>query len=54
MGIEALDDDHKRLFKIAGKIIDTIEDSRGMDEKARLFVVREGVKYLKTTLRNMR
>lgn len=47
MGIEALDDDHKRLFKIAGKIIDTIEDSRGMDEKARLFVVREGVKYLK-------
>ena len=28
--------------------------ARILDEKARLFVVREGVKYLKTTLRNMR
>ncbi|MGI5963434.1 MAG: bacteriohemerythrin [Lawsonibacter sp.] len=47
MGIEAIDNDHKQLFQIAGKIIETVEDRAGMSEHARLFVVREGVKYLK-------
>lgn len=47
MGVEAIDKDHKQLFQIAGKIINTVEDTKGMDERTRLFVVREGVKYLK-------
>lgn len=47
MGIDVIDSDHKQLFQIAGKIIQTVEDTGGMDEKARMFVVREGVKYLK-------
>ncbi len=47
MGLEQIDNDHKRLFKIAGKIIDTVEESGIENDKTRLFVVREGVKYLK-------
>lgn len=47
MGVEAIDKDHKQLFQIAEKIINTVEDTKGMDERTRLFVVREGVKYLK-------
>ena len=47
MGIAQIDEDHKRLFKIAGRIIQTVESSNGTDKGVRLFVVREGVKYLK-------
>ena len=47
MGLEPFDNDHKQLFKIADRIIETVEGPNGMDEKTRLFVVREGVKYLK-------
>lgn len=47
MGLKDIDIDHKRLFKIAGKIIDTVEDSESTNDRTRLFVVREGVKYLK-------
>lgn len=47
MGIEEFDRDHQQLFKIANKIIRTVEGSDGKDEKSRIFVVREGVKYLK-------
>lgn len=47
MGMEAFDRDHQKLFSLANKIIRTVEDPHGMDEKTRLFVVREGVKYLK-------
>lgn len=47
MGIEQIDEDHQKLFKIAGKIIQTVESTNGTDKGARLFVVREGVKYLK-------
>lgn len=47
MGLEEIDNDHKQLFRIAGKIIDTVNDADGMNEKTMLFLVREGVKYLK-------
>lgn len=47
MGLPMIDADHKKLFQIADKIVGTVEDSRGGDERARIFVVREGVKYLK-------
>ena len=46
MGVEQLDRDHRQLFQIAGKIIDTVEHTDGRDPQARLFVIREGVKYL--------
>lgn len=48
MGLDMLDNDHKRLFQIAEKIVNAVNDTRGMDERTRIFVVREGVKYLKT------
>ena len=48
MGIEEFDRDHQQLFRIANKIIRTVEGPNGMDETSRIFVVREGVKYLKT------
>ena len=47
MGIEAIDQDHKQLFKIAGRILDTVQDAHDINERTRLFVVREGVKYLR-------
>lgn len=47
MGIESIDNDHKQLFHIAERLINTTEDTRITDERVRLFVVREGVKYLK-------
>lgn len=47
MGLATLDKDHKQLFQIAGRIIETVEKSDGLNEEARIFVVREGVKYLK-------
>ena len=47
MGIEAFDRDHRQLFKIAERIIDTVQDADNIDERTRLFVIREGVKYLR-------
>lgn len=48
MGLEILDKDHKQLFQIASRIIETVEKSDGMNEQERIFVVREGVKYLQS------
>lgn len=48
MGIESIDQDHRQLFRIAEKIIDTVEDAQDINERTRLFVVREGVKYLRS------
>lgn len=47
MGLEQFDNEHKQLFQIAGRIIETVEGPYGADEKNRMFIVREGVKYLK-------
>lgn len=47
MGLEDLDKDHKQLFQISSRIIDTIQKSDGTNEWERMFAVREGVKYLK-------
>lgn len=48
MGIEELDHDHKQLFAIAGKLLDKVRDPLGIgDSKVRLFVLREGVRYLR-------
>lgn len=38
---------HKHLFRIAEKLVNTVESPQGMNEWSRMFVVREGVKYLK-------
>ena len=47
MGIPEIDEDHKHLFRIAEKLVNTVESPNGMNEWSRMFVVREGVKYLK-------
>ena len=47
MGLEQLDHDHQQLFKMAERMIHLMENTDGRDEKSRLFVVREGVKYLR-------
>ncbi len=47
MGIPEIDEDHKHLFRIAEKLVNTVESPQGMNEWSRMFVVREGVKYLK-------
>lgn len=47
MGIPEIDEDHKHLFRIAEKLVNTVESPKGMNEWSRMFVVREGVKYLK-------
>lgn len=47
MGLAMLDNDHKRLFQIAEKIVNAVNDPQGTDERTRIFVVREGVKYMK-------
>lgn len=48
MGIEEFDRDHKQLFAIAGRLLDKVQDPEGLaDSKVRLFVLREGVRYLR-------
>ena len=48
MGIEELDRDHKRLFSIASKLLDKVRDPEDIkDSQVRLFVLREGVRYLR-------
>lgn len=47
MGIPEIDEDHKNLFRIAEKLVNTVESPKGMNEWSRMFVVREGVNYLK-------
>lgn len=52
MGIESIDNDHQQLFHIAERLISTVEDTRITNEHVRLFIVREGVKYLKNYFRD--
>lgn len=42
MGIPEIDEDHKHLFRIAEKLVNTVESPQGMNEWSRMFVVREG------------
>ncbi|MDR3767646.1 MAG: hemerythrin family protein [Butyricicoccus sp.] len=46
MGVSEFDNDHKQLFQIAGKIIQTV-NQHIHDSKMRVFMLREGIKYLK-------
>lgn len=47
MGIEGFDRDHKQLFAIAGKLLDKVRDPSDIkDPNMRLFVLREGIRYL--------
>ena len=45
-GITEIDEEHKKLFAVAAQIYDKVR-SRGHDEKMRIFVLREGLHYLK-------
>ena len=45
MGVERLDEEHRQLFQIAEQILDRMR-TRGDEGTARMFVVREGLKYL--------
>lgn len=48
MGIPEFDHDHKQLFAIAGRLLSKVQDPKGIaDSRVRLFVVREGVRYLR-------
>ena len=48
MGIEEFDHDHKQLFVIAGRLVDKVRDPKSIaDVRVRLFVLREGVQYLR-------
>ena len=48
MGITEFDRDHKQLFVIAGKLLDKVRDPDGIaNSRVRLFVLREGVRYLR-------
>lgn len=47
MNLPQIDNDHKQLFRIAQRIVDMVDDTKGADDRTRFFVVREGVKYLK-------
>lgn len=48
MGIAELDHDHKQLFVIAGRLVDKVQDPKSIaDVRVRLFVLREGVQYLR-------
>ena len=46
MGVQEFDSDHKQLFQIADKIIQTVNQHIN-DSKMRIFMLREGIKYLK-------
>lgn len=47
MGIDDLDQDHLQLFKISRKMIDTVNEGVN-DSNVRIFVLREGIKYLRS------
>ena len=47
MGVEELDREHRQLFAIAGKLVDRVEEQDASDSAGRLFVLREGLKYLR-------
>ena len=46
MGIEEFDTEHRKLFHVAEQILDRLR-SREEEDTARMFVVREGLNYLK-------
>lgn len=48
MGVEELDREHRQLFAIAGKLVDRVEEQDASDSAGRLFVLREGLKYLRS------
>lgn len=45
MGIEQLDREHKQLFKMAGQILEKVQE-RYNDEQYRIFILRESITYL--------
>lgn len=45
MGIEEFDFEHKKIFEIAGRILDRVR-SRGDEAFMRLFIIQEGLNYL--------
>lgn len=48
MGISEFDHDHRQLFAIAGRLLDKVRDPKGIaDSRVRMFVLREGVRYLR-------
>lgn len=47
MGVEELDREHRQLFAIAGKLVDRVQEQDSSDMAGRLFVLREGLKYLR-------
>lgn len=47
MGIDTFDNEHQQLFRIAQRMVDYLEDGGIEDRKKRMFVIREGNKYLK-------
>lgn len=48
MNLPEIDNDHKQLFRIAQRIVEMVDETGNADDRTRFFVVREGVKYLKT------
>lgn len=46
MGIGDLDDDHQKLFAISKKIINTVQEG-GDNSSVRMFILREGIRYLR-------
>ena len=46
MGVEEIDNDHKQLFQIAGKLIQTVNQNID-DSSMRFSLLREGMAYLK-------
>lgn len=48
IGIEKLDQEHRQLFRIAQRMVDSLQDGGISDEKKRLFIMREGCKYLRS------
>ena len=45
MGVEALDEEHKQLFRLAEQILNRIR-TQGSSPSMRMFVLREGLNYL--------
>ncbi len=45
MGVEALDQEHQELFRIARQMLDRM-DSRGHEASTRKFVLREGLRFI--------
>ena len=45
MGVEELDNDHRHMFQIAEQILNRVRE-RSDDPAMRIFIIREGLKYL--------